>query len=220
MADRKEHARKLARLGAGCLAMLLATGAAGGPRPAPVRELRRAVSVEAPRPAGDGPTHAAIARLVRVYRATPDHAWQRRLAAAIHDHAVTAGADPLLVAAIVASESSFRSRAVSSRGAVGLMQIRPWVAQEVAARAGIEWRGLDTLRSPEANIQIGVSYFLELLEQFDRDPVRALAAYRDGPTRVRQQLRDGTFQDNEYTRRVLGLYRDLADGVPGPGGRA
>jgi soluble lytic murein transglycosylase len=146
---------------------------------------------------------------VRHYRPTTDDEWVFVLADTVHRESLAAGIDPLLVAAIVAKESSFQSQVVSSAGAVGLMQVRPWVARDVAERRLLEWRGLETLHDPDANVRLGILYYLELMNRFDSDPVTALEAYNRGPSRVSRELRDGTFSESRYSERVLGLYEKL-----------
>jgi len=135
--------------------------------------------------------------------------WRDHLVEVIHDEAKSAGVDPLLVAAIVARESSFRTRVVSRSGAVGLMQLRPFVARDLARRQALEWREGETLRRPESNVRLGVTYYRELVQRFDGDPLLALAAYHRGPTRVARELRDGVFTGSGYANRVLRLYGEL-----------
>jgi soluble lytic murein transglycosylase len=150
-----------------------------------------------------------IVETVRHYRPTTDDEWVLVLADTVHRESLAAGVDPLLVAAIVAKESSFQSRVVSSAGAVGLMQVRPWVARDVAERRLLDWRGLETLHDPDANVRLGILYYLELMNRFDSDRVTALEAYNRGPSRVSRELRDGTFSESRYSERVLGLYERL-----------
>ena len=150
-----------------------------------------------------------IVETVRHYRPTTDDEWVFVLADTVHRESLAAGVDPLLVAAIVAKESSFQSRVVSSAGAVGLMQVRPWVARDVAERRLLDWRGLETLHDPDANVRLGILYYLELMNRFDSDRVTALEAYNRGPSRVSRELRDGTFSESRYSERVLGLYERL-----------
>ena len=128
----------------------------------------------------------------------------------IYREAKVAGIDPLLVASIVARESSFRTRAESHVGALGLMQVRPFVARDVAQRRGVEWSGDDTLLEPRSNVLLGATYYGELLSRFDGDTRLALAAYHRGPTRLSRQIRQGTFESSLYAGRVLRLY-DLLD---------
>ena len=149
---------------------------------------------------------------VRRYRPTANERWVSVLAESVHREARAAGVDPLLVAAMIARESSFRSRVVSNAGAVGLMQVRPWVARDVAERrrdAAIEWHGLDTLHDPDNNVRLGILYYLELMNRFDSDPVTALEAYNRGPSRVSRELRKGVLSRTHYSNKVLTLYGEL-----------
>jgi soluble lytic murein transglycosylase len=147
--------------------------------------------------------------LVREHCRSADPSWRRHLVEVIHRESTAAGVDPLLVAAIVARESSFRSRVVSRAGAVGLMQLRPFVARDVARRVELEWREHETLRRPESNVRLGVTYYRELVDRFEGDPRLALAAYHRGPTRVERELRRGAFAGSGYASRVLELYGEL-----------
>jgi len=152
---------------------------------------------------------SVIYALVQDHRRETSDAWRKRLADAVYREAVAADVDPLMVAAIVARESSFKSRAVSSAGAVGLMQLRPFVAREVARRMDIEWRGRETLHHPELNIRLGVRYYKDLVRRFDGDARKALTAYNRGPTRVSAELRRGTYAHSRYADDVLALREQL-----------
>lgn len=151
-----------------------------------------------------------IRDLMRAHRRGADPRWLDQIATAIHEEASGAGIDPLLVASIVANESSFRPRAVSHMGAVGLMQLRPFVARDVADRSAIEWRGLETLYEPQLNVRLGARYFGELVERFDGDPHLALTAYNYGPTHVSNQVSLGAYAGSGYASRVLDLYSRLS----------
>jgi hypothetical protein len=84
--------------------------------------------------------------------------------------------DPDFVASVVKAESAFVTTAASSKGALGLMQLMP----QTAARLGVE----DPL-DPGANVEGGTRFLRQLLDLYDGDAVRALAAYNAGPQRVR-----------------------------------
>jgi soluble lytic murein transglycosylase len=148
--------------------------------------------------------------VVRLHRPTAAEGWHRALATAIVDEAHAETVDPLLVAAIIAKESSFKTRVVSHAGAVGLMQLRPWVAEDMALRTDVEWNGRETLHSPHLNVRLGVRYYKELIERFGDQQV-ALTAYCFGPSRVSMQLRAGTFGGSRYARDILEHYRQLND---------
>lgn len=154
----------------------------------------------------------AIRTLIDEHRGDTDAEWRVQVSDAIYDESIAVGIDPLLVAAIVARESSFRERVVSHAGAVGLMQLRPFVARELARQSDLEWQGRETLHRPELNVRLGASYYRELIDRFDGDALLALAAYHRGPTRLRRQLDSGTFSGSRYARRVLELYEALSAG--------
>jgi soluble lytic murein transglycosylase len=148
--------------------------------------------------------------VVRDHRQAARDTWRRTLAKAIVKEAQAEHVDPLLIASIVARESSFRTRVVSHAGAVGLMQLRPWVAEDLALRTDVEWAGVQTLHTPHLNVRLGVRYYKELLERFGDERI-ALTAYCYGPSRVARQLRRGTYSGSRYAEDILGLYRRLTE---------
>jgi soluble lytic murein transglycosylase-like protein len=154
---------------------------------------------------------AAELRAIRSLATEHSSAAARELAGVIHREAMAAGVDPLMVAAIVAEESSFRTTVVSRSGAVGLMQLRPFVAQDVAERIDLEWSGTTMLNQPKNNLRLGIRYYSELVERFDGDVHLALVAYNRGPTRLSRQLRSGATITSRYADRILGLYQDLEE---------
>ena len=85
--------------------------------------------------------------------------------------------DPDLVNSVIRAESGFNVRAVSPKGAQGLMQLMPQTASEL---------GVQNAFDPQANVEGGTRYLRELLERYDFDLVKALAAYNAGPQRVEQ----------------------------------
>src|SRR3984893_282550 len=85
--------------------------------------------------------------------------------------------DPDLVNSVIRAESGFNVRAVSPKGAQGLMQLMPETASEL---------GVHNAFDPQANVEGGTRYLRELLERYDFDLVKALAAYNAGPQRVEQ----------------------------------
>ena len=151
---------------------------------------------------------ARVLDIVREHRRTASDVWRKTLADAIVAEALAEDLDPLFVAAIVARESSFKTRIVSHAGAVGLMQLRPWVARDMALRSDMAWDGVQTLHDPQLNVRLGVRYYKELFDRFG-DEGTALTAYCYGPTRVAVQLRAGTFEGSRYASEILALHERL-----------
>jgi len=95
-----------------------------------------------------------------------------------------AGIDPLLVIAVMRVESKLDVNAVSSCGAVGLMQLRPSTAHWLAKKEGLP----DTaMEDPAANVQLGIRYLHRLIKRF-KDIDTALIAYNAGPRRAQELL--------------------------------
>jgi soluble lytic murein transglycosylase len=131
------------------------------------------------------------------------------------------GVDPYLVAAIIREESQYDWQAVSRVGAIGLMQVMPGTANNVAQRLGLPPVSRDDLFDQETNIQIGVRYVEQLLEQFSGNVAFTIAAYNAGPIVVKSwiALHPGRNQDEfielipyqetrQYVKRVLRSYRE------------
>jgi soluble lytic murein transglycosylase-like protein len=134
------------------------------------------------------------------------------LARIIKDESEEHGYDPLFVTALmqVESECSATARGPGIGGdALGLVQLLPSTAREVARRIGVPWRGERTLTEPASNIQIALHYLGELEEQLG-DPYRAVAAYNLGPARVLHMSRDRALRTS-YVRKVLSRYERLLD---------
>lgn len=85
--------------------------------------------------------------------------------------------DPDLVNSVIRAESGFNVRAVSPKGAQGLMQLMPQTASQL---------GVQNAFNPQANVEGGTRYLRELLERYNFDLIKALAAYNAGPQRVEQ----------------------------------
>jgi soluble lytic murein transglycosylase-like protein len=120
--------------------------------------------------------------------------------------------DPALVLAVMHVESRYNTFAVSSKDAMGLMQIIPSTGEELAARLGIRWEGPHTLFDPAANVRIGVAYLQELRDRYG-DLSIALAAYNWGPGRIDRRISRGAPLPTIYAQLVLEAYGE-SDGEP------
>jgi soluble lytic murein transglycosylase-like protein len=85
--------------------------------------------------------------------------------------------DPDLVTSVIRAESDFNIHALSPKGAQGLMQLMPQTATQL---------GVHNAFDPQANVEAGTRYLRELLERYNFDLIKALAAYNAGPQRVEQ----------------------------------
>lgn len=100
---------------------------------------------------------------------------------AIEEAAAQWGIDPLLVASIIRTESGWDANAISKAGAVGLMQLMPETAQELAERGLVDPSTFspDNLDDPLTNIAYGTAYLAYCLQNTD-DLEQAIAAYNAG----------------------------------------
>lgn len=109
------------------------------------------------------------------------------------------GLDPGLVKAVVHVESNFQRRAVSRKGARGLMQLMPGTARAL---------GVDDPFDPWQNIYGGTRYLGRLLQHFSGDLPLALAAYNAGADAVHRHDGIPPYRETQgYVKRVLKLYR-------------
>jgi soluble lytic murein transglycosylase-like protein len=109
--------------------------------------------------------------------------------------------DVNLVLGVIAVESAGYHRAVSSVGALGLMQIMPATGEQLAREHGVEWHGPETLFDPVINVRLGIAYLRELSDRYDHVPT-ALAAYNWGPGRIDSRLRRGAEMPQLYIEQV------------------
>ena len=110
---------------------------------------------------------------------------------------------PALLMAIIHAESNFNPRAVSHKGAVGLMQLMPstarWIAPDVSRKQ---------LFDPAINVEVGARYLRYLADRYGGDARKVMIAWNAGPSRL-----DTGRIPNEtkaFVRRVHGLYQIYA----------
>jgi len=116
------------------------------------------------------------------------------------------GVDPLLVVAVIRTESAFNAYAVSGVGAMGLMQMMPTTGSFLATQRGTTIRHRQTLFDAELNIELGTAYLASLLREFGTVEA-ALLAYNGGPAYARRLLRNAQARK----RFAAGYPRDVTE---------
>lgn len=121
-----------------------------------------------------------------------------KIIAAIQEAAFQHGVDPRLAVAVAKAESGLSANAVSSAGAVGIMQLMPDTAADM---------GVKNIYDPRQNIDGGVRYLRQMIDSFGGDTEKAIAAYNAGPDAV---VRYGNIppytETQNYVARVKMLY--------------
>jgi hypothetical protein len=117
----------------------------------------------------------------------------------IERHSLAQNLDPKLVRALIQAESGYNQRALSNKGAMGLMQLMPMTAKLL--RVSDPW-------SAEENVRGGTAYLRQLLDRFQGRLEWAVAAYNAGPGAVERHRGIPPYRETrEYVRRVLALYQ-------------
>ncbi len=113
------------------------------------------------------------------------------------------GFDPYLLLAVVETESSYRQYAISNKGAVGLMQVRPFVARDLANELHINADSPSFfLCDLDLNVRLGAYYLAKMTKQFGGDLSLALEAYNMGPGKLKSFLRKGAKLSKRYASQV------------------
>ena len=128
------------------------------------------------------------------------------LATVIYEEATRYNHDPKFILAMIAAESSFKNSSVSERGAKGLMQLMPCVAEAIAQELGMEWTGDHNLFDPVINVKLGIYYLSRLTSDF-KNPGLALTAYNYGPSYTRSLVERRQRVPLQYYRKVLAFYQ-------------
>ncbi len=160
-------------------------------------------------------TGAMDGRTADVWQATYPRPFRKE----VERWAKASNVDPDLLQALMREESLFRPWARSTAGAIGLTQLMPGTARNVARSLKLGPVDPWMLRRPSLNIRLGAAYLGELLSSLDGSKVRAVAAYNAGPLAVARwvRARPGVEIDEwveqipvsetrDYVKRVLGSY--------------
>jgi soluble lytic murein transglycosylase-like protein len=144
----------------------------------------------------DVPTGPGYSLIIRT-DPPPQPAWRE----VVHRESERFGLDPQLIRAVIRVESNEDPKAISSKGAQGLMQLMPDTARELGVR--------DAFR-PHENVRGGITYLASLIERFRGRLDLALAAYNAGPGAVERHGGIPPYPETqEFVRKVLDIYSRL-----------
>lgn len=143
-------------------------------------------------------TNRKIAINRPVPRSTKDFSSQT-INAFIHIAATEHGVDPLLIKAIIKTESNFDPTAVSPKGAQGLMQLMPATAKDLQVADPFD---------PQDNITGGTKYLRSLLDSYGWDLELSIAAYNAGPGKVKGRI-PNIVETKMYIAKVLDNYQSF-----------
>lgn len=133
----------------------------------------------------------------------------------IYDIAVRHSINPHLVAALIHVESSFNPKAVSRKGAVGLMQLLPATARRFGLKSKKD------LFIPEKNIEAGIRYLSWLNKRFSGDVQKILAAYNAGEGAVDRFGGIPPYRETQnYVQKIFGLLNFVIPSITSDGPEA
>jgi len=118
---------------------------------------------------------------------------------AIKRYAGENGLKVTMIYAVAKTESDFREKVVSPKGAVGLMQVTEKTGQWIASELGVNEFTTDMLTDPEMNIRFGCWYLSYLLKKFNGNSELALAAYNAGEGNVFRWIDSGDITWDDST---------------------
>jgi soluble lytic murein transglycosylase-like protein len=164
-----------------------------------------------PAPSPSGPATVASVAPTPLGRAAPALT-RASLDQMVRDASTRHQLDPDFVNSVIKAESNFQTRALSRKGAQGLMQLMPGTASLL---------GVFDPFDPQANVEGGTAYLSQLLDQYHNDPIKALAAYNAGSHRVDQYHGVPPYMETRaYVARIVRDYnakkRAQMKGQPNP----
>ena len=124
----------------------------------------------------------------------------------------------MLILAVIQVESVFKPEALGRyknlklSGALGLMQLMPETAREIAANLGISIKSDADIFRPDVNLAVGVAYLTKLISSFKSFKL-GLLAYNQGPGVIKEQLQGNHPLSIDYYNRVLKKYYALKNAV-------
>lgn len=140
------------------------------------------------------PTNNSAGTTARMHNLPP-----QQIEEIIQKTAAKYGIDPKLLSAVAETESNYRPDAVSSAGAIGVMQLMPDTASAL---------GVSDPYDAQQNIEGGAKYLKELLNDFGGDVREAVAAYNAGPQAVKKYQGVPPYAETQnYVSHVLDLYQ-------------
>lgn len=147
--------------------------------------------------------------LLETRKASPDMAKKLKYDQLVEDAARAYDLDSALLYAVISAESGYNRKAVSKKGASGLMQLMPVIAKHY---------GVIDLLDPVQNLHGGAQYLRDMLILFNNDVSLAVAAYNAGETAVvRYGNRIPPYRETmNYVPRVLSFYREYQENRPRP----
>lgn len=120
--------------------------------------------------------------------------------------------DPYLIVALIKTESSFRIKVVSYKGAVGLMQLLPNTAYYISDKVNdLKLNKRNELFNPVTNIKIGINYFSYLKDKFHGNEKYAIMAYNFGPTNLKKYISRNYSLPHFYYNRVMANYKNILE---------
>ena len=163
-------------------------------------DARYEVLIAAPLPAGAAPDAVKSIKPLKPVKPAADLARKTRYDRMIDEVSRTYGLDSALLHAVITVESSYNPKAVSNKGATGLMQLMPATARRY---------GVADAFDPAQNLGGGARYLRDLLQMFDSDVSLALAAFNAGENAVKKHgNRIPPYRETlRYVPRVLDHYQ-------------